>query len=198
VFRETEHKQLARSFEIDPNIVVKVGDVLISRACGSPRLVGSVGRVKSLHYRLILSDKTFRACFRTNVDADFMVFAMNCGYYRQQVEQAISGAEGMANNLPLSSLRDFSFAIPPKNEASAIAESLEHEIAQLRMTTSRFEREIDFLREYRTRLVADLVTGKLDVRAVTALLPDEPIPEYDQSDIDMDDETIAEDEEILA
>ena len=88
VFRETEHKQLARSFEIDPSIVVKVGDVLISRACGSPSLVGSVGRVRSLRYQLILSDKTFRAFFRDCVDVDFMVFAMNCRYYRHQVEQA--------------------------------------------------------------------------------------------------------------
>jgi len=29
---------------------------------------------------------------------------------------------------------------------------------------SRLEREIELLREYRTRLVADVVTGKLDVR----------------------------------
>ena len=32
--------------------------------------------------------------------------------------------------------------------------------------------EIELLREYRTRLVADVVTGKLDVRT-TAQLPDE-------------------------
>jgi len=38
---------------------------------------------------------------------------------------------------------------------------------------SRLEREIDLLREYRTRLVADVVTGKLDVREAAATLPDE-------------------------
>src|SRR5690606_2073561 len=60
VFRETEHKQLSQDFKIDPGIVVKVGDVLISRACGTPAYVGSVAKVKALHYQLILSDKTFR------------------------------------------------------------------------------------------------------------------------------------------
>ena len=173
VFRETEHKQLARGFEIDPTIIVKVGDVLISRACGSPTLVGSVGKVRSLRYKLILSDKTFRACFRARVDLDFMVFAMNSRYYRDQVEQAISGAEGMANNLPLSSLRDFSFAIPSADEAAAIAGYLESETAGLQSTVARLEREIELLREYRTRLVADVVTGKLDVREVAAKLPEE-------------------------
>ncbi len=32
-------------------------------------------------------------------------------------------------------------------------------------------RELDLLREYRTRLIADVVTGKLDVREAAARLP---------------------------
>src|SRR5207253_642958 len=35
------------------------------------------------------------------------------------------------------------------------------------------EREIELLREYRTRLVEDVVTGKLDVRAAARSLPEE-------------------------
>jgi type I restriction enzyme S subunit len=133
VFRETEHKQLSQSFKIDSSIVVKPGDVLISRACGSPSLVGSVGRVGKLHYNLILSDKTFRPNFEESVDVDFMVLAMNSTYYRRQVEQAISGAEGMANNLPISSLRDFSLAIPPLDEAKAIAFSINKRLAGINL-----------------------------------------------------------------
>jgi len=34
-------------------------------------------------------------------------------------------------------------------------------------------REIQLLHEYRTRLIADVVTGKLDVREAAARLPDE-------------------------
>ena len=36
----------------------------------------------------------------------------------------------------------------------------------------RVQREIVLLREYRTRLIADVVTGKLDVREAAARLPD--------------------------
>ena len=35
-------------------------------------------------------------------------------------------------------------------------------------------RQIDLLREYRTRLISDVVTGKLDVREAAAALPEEP------------------------
>lgn len=36
------------------------------------------------------------------------------------------------------------------------------------------ERENALLREFRTRLVADVVTGQVDVRAIAATLPDAP------------------------
>ncbi|MDH7577979.1 MAG: hypothetical protein QHH75_09180 [Bacillota bacterium] len=46
-------------------------------------------------------------------------------------------------------------------------------------------REIELLREYRTRLVADVVTGKVDVREVAAGLPEEP-PEEEAELVDTD------------
>jgi type I restriction enzyme S subunit len=186
VFRETEHKQLSQGFKIDSSIVVKTGDVLISRACGSPSLVGSVGRVGKLHYNLILSDKTFRPNFEESVDADFMVLAMNSAYYRRQVEKAISGAEGMANNLPLSSLRDFLLAIPPLNEAKAIACSVEKRLAGINVAIASSEQEITLLHEFRTRLIADVVTGKLDVREAAAGLPEEGIEEASDEQEDVE------------
>ena len=39
-------------------------------------------------------------------------------------------------------------------------------------TIARTEREIALMQEYRTRLTADIVTGKLDVREAAAKLPD--------------------------
>lgn len=55
------------------------------------------------------------------------------------------------------------------------------ELAGLNTAIARYEREIALLREYRTRLTADVVTGKLDVRAAAAQLPEEaeegPLPD---------------------
>jgi type I restriction enzyme, S subunit len=198
IFRETEHKRLPPEFAVDPAIVIAIGDVLISRACGSPSLVGSVGRVKSLRYQLILSDKTFRAAFQSSVDPNFMVYAMNCRYYRHQVEQAISGAEGMANNLPLSSLKDFRFAIPPTAEAEMIATRLSYETATIDKRVAHLEGEIQLLREYRTRLTADVVIGRLDVRQVAAHLPDEAVLDLADDAIDESDDAELTDEEATA
>jgi type I restriction enzyme S subunit len=59
------------------------------------------------------------------------------------------------------------------DEQQRIVESIDANGAPVNATISRLEREIDLLREYRTRLVADVVTGKLDVREAAARLPDE-------------------------
>ena len=64
--------------------------------------------------------------------------------------------------------------IPPIAEQQAILDFIEKDIAPLRTAIARTEREIALMQEYRTRLTADLVTGKLDVREAAAKLPDLP------------------------
>jgi type I restriction enzyme S subunit len=64
---------------------------------------------------------------------------------------------------------------PGANEQSLILEFIAREGAPIDAAISRLEREIDLLREYRTRLVADVVTGKLDVRVAATRLPDEEL-----------------------
>jgi len=54
-----------------------------------------------------------------------------------------------------------------------IVEFLDGELQRFHTAISRLEREIELLHEYRTRLIADVVTGKLDVREAAARLPDE-------------------------
>jgi type I restriction enzyme S subunit len=107
---------------------------------------------------------------------------MNSRYWRSQVEQAISGAEGLANNLPLAALKDFLLLVPPEDEASHIVEVLRQHLEKLGRSISSAERQLELVREYRTRLTADLVTGKLDVREAAAALPNEP-PDIEPSEL---------------
>ena len=85
--------------------------------------------------------------------------------------------------------------LPPVAEQFRIVKSIEVETAEFNTAISRLEREIDLLREYRTRLVADVVTGKLDVREAAASLPDEPPLDTMGDAADLSDETEAADEE---
>lgn len=70
--------------------------------------------------------------------------------------------------------------VPPTiHEQVAICDSLRREQSPIDTAISRLEREIELLHEYRTRLIADVVTGKLDVREVAARLP-EPHNAFDE------------------
>jgi type I restriction enzyme S subunit len=54
--------------------------------------------------------------------------------------------------------------LPPPDEQDGIVEHLAQETDLFQGLIGRAEREIDLIREYRTRLITDVVTGKIDVR----------------------------------
>ncbi len=62
---------------------------------------------------------------------------------------------------------------PPLPEQEAIAEYLDKEITNIDTALNNTRREIELLQEYRTVLIADVVSGKVDVRDVAANLPDD-------------------------
>ena len=62
--------------------------------------------------------------------------------------------------------------VPPLAEQAAIAAYLDRETARIDAAAARARRQIELMREYRERLIADVVTGKLDVRGAAAALPD--------------------------
>jgi type I restriction enzyme S subunit len=87
-------------------------------------------------------------------------------------------------------LLSIAIAVAPPNEQDEIVQQLAKDTLPLNTTISRLEREITLLREYRTRLVADVVTGKLDVREAIRELPEEDHSTSEQSDMsDMSDQS---------
>jgi type I restriction enzyme S subunit len=61
----------------------------------------------------------------------------------------------------------------PVTEQRAMVAAAEELTAGLDSARKSAMREIELLREYRTRLIADVVTGQLDVREAASRLPDE-------------------------
>jgi type I restriction enzyme S subunit len=87
----------------------------------------------------------------------------------------------------------------PIAEQRKIVAHITSESAPLNTAITRLEREIELLREYRTRLVADVVTGKLDVREAACELPAEsPEIETPSPNIEEDFETETITQEINA
>ena len=85
-------------------------------------------------------------------------------------------------NLSNQSFYNVRCVVPPLQEQVAIAEHAERETKTVNTAIAHLEREIHLLREYRTRLIADVVTGKLDVREAAPRLPEEAPTDPDQGD----------------
>ena len=69
-------------------------------------------------------------------------------------------------------IKGFRLALPSMTEQSVIVEHLDSKMRAVQSVLNGTEREIELLSEYRTRLIADVVTGKLDVRDAAATLPE--------------------------
>ena len=69
-------------------------------------------------------------------------------------------------------LKRLVIAVPPLPEQAAISRYLDHADERTEHCIRHAQRQIDLLNEYRTRLISDVVTGKLDVRQAVAALPE--------------------------
>lgn len=84
----------------------------------------------------------------------------------------------------------------PLEEQKAIADYINSEVARIDNALPTFRKKIELLREYRTRLISDVVTGQIEVRDV--VIPEytpEDDTEIDEVDAPDDTEEVAEDAE---
>jgi type I restriction enzyme, S subunit len=103
----------------------------------------------------------------------FLNYVLHSSFMKHQLELLLVGSTFKRINI--SEIKTLSIIVPPKLEQDDICEFLDGAVMGYDTAISRLECEIDLLREYRTRLVADVVTGKLDVREVAATLPAEAL-----------------------
>jgi type I restriction enzyme, S subunit len=90
--------------------------------------------------------------------------------------------------LTCEDLKHFRVLLPPIEEQNTIVRLAGTATANVESGLSVAEREISLLREYRTRLIVDVVTGKCDVRDAASDLPPEAeyVEQLDEGDAESD------------
>jgi type I restriction enzyme S subunit len=107
-----------------------------------------------------------------------------CYYLLRLVAKIDLGSKSAVPGVDRKDLYEIPVALPPIEDQPLIVKLIEDQLERLNAETSAVQREIDLLREYRTRLIADVVTGKLDVRGVElpAASEDEAVELLGESD----------------
>jgi type I restriction enzyme, S subunit len=77
------------------------------------------------------------------------------------------------NRINVADIKALQVALPSRPEQDQIACHLDYELKELNAAINVCRNEQTLIHECRTRLIADVVTGKLDVRGAAATLPDE-------------------------
>ena len=126
--------------------------------------------VTSPDYRVFTLEDT------ANCHPEFYLRVFQIGYKRRIFYKFGKGAANQGRwRLPQRAFYNFSIQVPPFEEQVAIEKEcvvLEKRVDEM---IEALHKEISLLQELRTKIIADVVTGQIDVR-------DEIIPEYDNTE----------------
>ena len=159
--------------------VPRLGDVIFTReapageACLVPK-----GRRVCLGQRTVLLRPE-----PTRYDPSFLVHMIYGGPPQVRIRLASQGST--VGHFNVDDIGWMPVLAPPLVEQEDIVEFLESNTAKAERAQQCLERELRLAHEYRTRLVADVVTGKLDVREAATGLPNSDLAAEQPPDDDI-------------
>lgn len=174
-----DYEQLCRSFVVQQNDVLlaivgaTLGKVAIVPAMSPFHIQRSLAVFRPKHHKLLY---------------DYLAFFLRGPAFQRALWATV--AFSAQPGIYLNTLGAFRIAVPPLDEQKQIVLKVSQHTQQIQQAIDKTKCEISLLREYRTRLIADVVTGKLDVREAAANLPEET------DETETLDDSLAEDEEL--
>jgi len=165
-FNPRENKVLPLELDPIPELSLRAGDVLISRA-NTRELVGSAALVEQDFERLLLCDKLYRLRLKTTAALpEFLTLFLRSGMARSQIEVAASGASSSMLNVGQAVILELALPLPPLVEQAEISEQVRERRQQFERLLADAQAAISLLQERRAALISAAVTGKIDVRGL--------------------------------
>lgn len=139
--------------------IVKQGDVIVSTV---RTYLKAITQIKGITDNLIVS--TGFVVLRTKgvVISDYLNYAIRAYYFIETICANSYGVSYPAINA--SDLVNLKIAIPDLDEQLDILKFLNKELSLLNNLISKIQNEIKLTEEYKTTIIAEAVTGKIDVR----------------------------------
>ena len=149
----------------------QLGDIFM---CKSGATTGKVSIVDTTVDFSIWSPLALIRVDPHRVYSELLMSVLQADYVQQQVRDTWS--YGTQPNLSMGAIERLAIALPTQEEQRSILDYLTSKLSRLSVAAKALAGGVDLLREYRTSLIADVITGKLDVREATALLPEDDAP----------------------
>ena len=158
---------------------VREGDIFFTRTSENIEEVGMAAVCKHTIEKAIFSGFVIRCRPRTAiVDIDYMKYYLQIPAIRNHFSSMMNIV--IRASLGQNLLKQMPVVVPSKDSQKEIATYLNAKHSKYADLIDTIQKEIEVLKELRTRLVADVVIGKIDVRGIE-------IPEYEFLGEDVDD-----------
>lgn len=116
-----------------------------------------------------------------NVLPEYLYFITMTKLFRILGEGQMTGSAGQ-KRVPADFIRDFTIGLPPIDEQQEIVDFIRSEKGRINRLIATKHEQLKALTEFKSSVVSDAVTGKIDVRNVT-------VPEYEHVDDIVDDDS---------
>ena len=147
---------------VEEYLLLREGDLLFNRT-NSRELVGKVGLFAGHDSPTTFASYLVRMRPLPDQEPEYLNMALNDASFISHARRESVPSLHQSNLNPTRYGR-IHIALPPKDEQGDILRTLQKKTATLRDSAIQTRRQIDLVNEYRTRLIADVVTGQLDVR----------------------------------
>ena len=132
-------------------------------------IAANIGDVAILGFDACFPDSVVGFGPSKNLHRDHLYYLFTA-MKREFLREAPVNTQG---NLNVDRIGSRKIPFPPFSEQASIVGHIDKATADIDAAVVRTRRQIELLQEYRTRLIADVVTGKLDVREPAAQLSEE-------------------------
>jgi type I restriction enzyme S subunit len=121
-----------------------------------------------------------------DVEVNFFTYLLKAHAYIKALQSTADFIRD-GQDLNFTDFSRVSLPLPPKEEQRAIAESVKSGLKGIERTIEKIVGEIALFQEYHTRLIADVVTGAVDVReAAKATKEEAPVAMEEELEIETD------------
>ena len=126
---------------------------------------GEVGRTSMWDEEIeecYIQNSVHKVTMKSTNDPFFFLYAF-CLFGQKGVFESVASRISIAH-LTKEKLKETVFPVPPNDEQERISKFISAETTKVDQTISKIEKQIGLLKEFRTALISEVVTGKIDVR----------------------------------
>lgn len=141
------------------NSQVQSGDVLLNITGGS------IGRCYYVTDEFREANVNQHVCIvRPNdrIITEFLYYVLSSSIGQQQIDLCQTGGNREALNF--EQLKNFFLCLPEVDEQKSIVQQLNFKLNSINLAIEKFRKEIELINEFKTALISEAVTGKVDIR----------------------------------